>query len=82
MHHNEGLLQAASSGVAHLEIDLPDMLSGQYTLSFWLGDSQRDYYHSEREICFHYQNPHPLANTPPPTSIGAIQVNARWRIES
>ena len=81
-HNNEGLPQAASSGIAHLEIDLPNMLSGQYTLSFWLGDSQRDYYHSEREISFEYQNPFPLINSPPPTSVGAIQVKARWRIES
>ncbi len=80
IHNSNYSCRAATSGVVRLEARQLPLVSGQYYISTWLGDSAKDYDHKADILSFEFHPEKASHIRPSPESIGYLEWPARWRV--
>lgn len=82
--HPQGYLEEpAKAGVVRLSVPSIPLADGQYRVSLWLGDSQRNYDHKQDALQFEFRPNGAVATLGPKAdTIGYLNWNAEWRAVS
>jgi len=71
---------SGNAGVLRMIAEKLPIHGGTYHLSAWLGDWSKDYDQKRDALSFEFKMGTAPANTPPPESIGALDMPARWSV--
>jgi lipopolysaccharide transport system ATP-binding protein len=83
IHPNRYTTEPVKAGIVRLTATSLPLAHGQYRISVWLGDAERDFDHKQDVLQFEFRPGGPVArHGPKPDSIGYLAWDADWQLVS